>query len=423
MIRIEKNKRRLYFGAAAIMVAALFWSLDGVFLRPKFYELPAALIVFLEHFLGFIVLIPFIFLNWGKIKSINAKDWGALVWVSLFGGLLGTLMITKAFFAAVNGEVTFATVVILQKLQPFFALLMARIVLREKMKSGFYMWAALAILSAFILTFGKTGIEFSGLDVFSGAAFFAFLAAFAFGSSTVFGKRLVNHLDFGATTALRFGVTSVFALILILLNGDLGEIGAIDKLHWIYLGIIVMTSGAFAMFLYYFGLKRVSASSATICELFWPFSAVILDYFINHNTLNWLQIGASLLILFAFYKVVNTGQEKDKKIMFKVTNGQSRGEKLGYPTINLNRTDLDIPYGVYSVEALINGNQYDGLMHFGHKETFSEPVSTEVYFREFIFDIPAEIELGIKNKVREIKKFNNSEELKKQIQKDVEDFL
>ncbi|MBU0626331.1 DMT family transporter [Patescibacteria group bacterium] len=60
--------------------------------------------------------------------------------------------------------------------------------------------------------------------------------------------------------------------------------------HWLYLLIIVFTSGALAMFLYYFGLKRVKASQATILELFRPLSAVILDYSINGNILTPVQI-------------------------------------------------------------------------------------------------------------------------------------
>ena len=135
--KFNKIDKKLIIGALAIMLAALFWSLDGTFIRPKFYVLPAGLVVFLEHFLGFIVLSPFLFLGWQKIKSLSFKSWAAIAWVCFFGGALGTLMITKAFFAAVAGEVTFATVVILQKLQPVFVLLLARLILGEKLNRKF----------------------------------------------------------------------------------------------------------------------------------------------------------------------------------------------------------------------------------------------------------------------------------------------
>ncbi|MFA6455150.1 MAG: hypothetical protein WCV70_04820, partial [Patescibacteria group bacterium] len=68
MQKLLKLDNPWILGALAIMLAALFWSLDGVFIRPKFYVLPAALVVFLEHALGFLILCPFIFLSWPKIK-------------------------------------------------------------------------------------------------------------------------------------------------------------------------------------------------------------------------------------------------------------------------------------------------------------------------------------------------------------------
>ena len=403
------------------MLAALLWSLDGVFIRPKLYHYPAGLIVFLEHFLGFIVLSPFIILYWPKIKLLRKKDWGAIFWVSIFGGLIGTIMITKAFFSAVAGEVTFATVVILQKLQPFFALLLARIILKEKLKRKFYLWAIVAIIAAYFLAFGKTSLDFTGISFYSSAAFFAFLAAFAFGSSTVFGKRIVNHLDFKSTTALRFGITSILALLLIFLNQDLAKLSSLGGQEWKLLIIIVFTSGAGAMFIYYYGLKRVTASTATICELIWPLSAVILDYILNRNVLNYIQIIASLFLLIAFYQVIRGGQAKPVEFSAKILSGLGRGQRLGFPTINLDNTDLDINYGLYLAEAEVEGANYKGLLHFGSKDTFNEGASLELYIKENINTKERNnIKVRIIKKIRDIKKFASAEDLKLQIAKDIE---
>ncbi len=406
-------------GAGAIMLAALLWSLDGVFIRPKLYTLPAALVVFLEHALGFIFLFPFIILGWTKIKLLRKQDWVAIFWVSVFGGLLGTLMITKAFFAAVGGEVTFATVIILQKLQPIFALIMARLILGEKLARRFYFWAGLAILAAYFLAFGKTGLDLGEINFFHNAAWFAFLAAFAFGSSTVFGKRIVNHLDFKSVSALRFGLTGLLALILILLNGEIFTIGELSGWQWGLLFIIVFSSGAAAMFIYYFGLKRVTASTSTICELFWPFSAVILDYFLNKNVLNSVQIAAALVLLFAFYQVVKDGRAKQIKFRARIISGSGRGKRLGFPTLNLDKVDLDMDYGVYSVQAVMDGKQYRGLLHFGFKETFFEAPTLELFLQETV-SISGETEVKVIKKIRDIKKFDDADELKEQIKKDLE---
>jgi len=420
---IKKNlliDKSWIFGALAIILAAWLWSLDGVFIRPKFYVLPAALVVLLEHALGFLVLSPFIFLGWSKIKLLKSKEWAAIGWVAFFGGALGTIMITKAFFAALDGEVTFATVVLLQKLQPIFALIMARLILGERLKRSFYAWALIAIVAAYFLAFGKTGLRLGEINLLHNAAGYAAIAAFAFGSSTVFGKRIVNHLDFKSTAALRFGLTGLLVLVYALLIGDLFKLAAVTGGHWQYLILIVFTSGAAAMFLYYYGLKRVTASAATILELFWPFSAIILDYFINRNILSPAQLVASLVLLLAFLKIVFG--EKSPKFEFKakIRSGLGRGARLGFPTINLDNNQIDINYGVYLVESEISGKIHKGLLHYGQKETFNEPASLELHIKDFIAAASDKI-INIKEikKIREVIKFAGAEELKKQMALDL----
>lgn len=407
-------------GVLAIMLAALFWSIDGLFIRPSFYILPASLVVFWEHFLGFIVLSPFIYIYWPKIKTLSKKSWAAIAWLSLFGGLLGTIFITEAFFAAMDGEVSFATVVILQKLQPVFALLLARVILKEKLPRRFYFWAIVAIVASYFLAFAQSGWIISSLDWWHNAALFAFLAAFAFGSSTVFGKRIVNHLDYRAVAALRFGITSILALILIFLNGAWLKTTAISSEQWLFFILIVVTSGAGAMFIYYFGLKRLSASTATILELFWPFSALVLDYIFNHSYLNLTQSLAFLVLLLAFFKVSVFGKAKAITFSARVVKGQGKGRTIGLPTANLDKEDLDLPHGVYAVSVIVKGKSYLGLMHFGFKDVFAEAISLEVLIKDFTEDIYDEIiSVRVLQKIREIEKFNGPAELLAAVKNDL----
>jgi len=399
-------------GALAIMLAALLWSLDGMFWRPQFYILPASLVVFWEHFLGFVVLSPFLYIYRAQIRTLSRKSWAAVFWISLFGGLIGTVYITKAFFAAMDGEVSFATVVILQKLQPVFALLLARLVLKEKLPRAFYLWASLAIAASYVLAFGQHGLDITAIDWHHNAALFAFIAAFAFGSSTVFGKRIANHLDYKAVAALRFGLTSILALILIMVSGTAVLTKTISGSQWQLLVLIVLTSGAGAMFIYYFGLRRLSASAATILELFWPFSALVLDYIFNDSYLNWAQSLAFLVLLFTFFKV--SALSRPKKIIFsaKVIAGQGKGRTIGLPTANLDKNDLDIPHGIYAVKVSLEGKNYQGLMHFGFKDIFAEAVSLEVLIKDFSQDIYSQtLTVTVVEKIREVQKFAGKDEL------------
>ena len=415
----KKFNTTVLVGALAIMLAALFWSLDGTFIRPKLYSLPAGLVVFTEHLLGFIVLAPFLIPRLRQLKNLDKKSWGAAIWISFFGGFLGTLAITQAFFSAMDGVVTFATVVILQKLQPIFALLMARLLLKEKLSKQFYAWAGLAVVAAYFLAFGKHGLILKDINFWHSAAFYAIVAAFAFGSSTVFGKRLVNHLDYKSTAALRFGLTIIITGIYLIFSSGFSKYSIVSNTQWWMFALIVFTSGAVSMFVYYFGLRRVSASVATICELFWPFSAVILDYFFNHNTLNATQIVAALVMIGAIYMVVRRGRAPYLRFTAHAVPGEGRGKSLGTPTVNLDKTDLDLTHGIYTAKVSIDNRTYAALLHFGFKETFNDKLSLELFLHNFAGELyNREVTVEVLEKIRDVIKFPSREALISQMEED-----
>ena len=301
LLNISKN---YLIWSLAIIVAAVLWSLDGTLIRPHFYQFPAINIVFLEHLFGAILLSPFVFWWWNRIKTMWKSSIGSLLWVSFFWGLFGTLMITEAYFAAFRGETTFATVILLQKLQPFFALFLAGILLKEKLTKWFYTWAIVAIFSGYMIAFWSLGKSIFSLGISDNAALYAILAAFAFGSSTVFWKNLVSYLWFRISTALRFILTTILAGIVLFFISSFWSIASVTHFHWQLLILITCSSGAGALFLYYFGLKRVAASNATIFELAWPLSGIFFDWYFNGNILNSTQIIFSVLLLISFFMII-----------------------------------------------------------------------------------------------------------------------
>lgn len=293
----------------AVIIAATLWSLDGAIIRPNFYQFPALNIVLIEHVLWALLLSPFLFWWYKRIKTMKLQTFWSLLWVSLFGGLVGTLMITEAYFAAFRGETTLSTVIILQKLQPFFALALAAIILKERLSRRFYIWAVVAIFSAYMIAYGSLWKSIFDLSFANNAALYAFLAAFAFGSSTVFGKNLVSQLGFRISTALRFLVTSILACIAIVLFWNFIPLESFSSFHYQLFLFIVFTSGGGALFLYYYGLKKIPASSATIFELAWPLSGVFFDWYFNGNILNSTQILFSILLLVSFFAIISENKE------------------------------------------------------------------------------------------------------------------
>ena len=277
----------------AVVFAALLWSADG-FLRQELYSISSFLVVTLEHAFGALLFLPFLIKTWPEIKKLGQRGWISVLWISICGGILGTYFYTKAL--SYIDYIDLSVVVLLQKLQPIFAISLAAIILKEKLTQRFIGLALLAMVGAYLVTFGTTSIA-DWDDKTLIAALLATLAAFSWGSSTVLGKHALNRLPFTAVTALRLSLTAVFALIIFTVTSDGFGTLELTTHQWRNLVIIVMSTGAVALFIYYFGLKHMQASHATVYELTWPLSAVFLDWIIRGHMLGFAQIIGAILLL------------------------------------------------------------------------------------------------------------------------------
>jgi len=279
-----------------VVIAASLWAVDGIVLRPSLYSLPVPLVVFVESAVVAILLSPFFIKRFSSLKQLKKKDWLAFFGVALLGGAIGTMAITKALFYV--NFVNLSVVILLQKLQPVFAISLATIFLKEKLPKEFFLWAGLAIVGAYFMTFGTTLPNFSTGDKTTIATLFALLAAFSFSSSTVLSKRALRNVDYEMGTYLRFLFAMIIMLIIAASTGDISSLGEITTKQIIIFLIIAFTTGGAAIFLYYYGLKKISASVASICELAFPLTAVVLEYFVHGNILSPVQwIGAAILLI------------------------------------------------------------------------------------------------------------------------------
>ena len=108
---------------------------------------------------------------------------------------------------------------------------------------------------------------------------------------------LLGSLDFKDATFARYGMTSAMALFYLVVRGIGLPFASVTGANWVIVLIISLTTGSGAIFLYYYGLTRVRASVATICELSLPLAAVLLDYLVNDSVLGpWQWVGGGLLI-------------------------------------------------------------------------------------------------------------------------------
>lgn len=106
-----------------------------------------------------------------------------------------------------------------------------------------------------------------------------------------------------------------------------------------------------------------------------------------------------------------------------VVNGDKRGRKLGFPTANLEIDDnrAMLTNGVYIVRVSIGENNYNGIANIGDNPTFKVARRRlEVFIDDFSGDIYGEeIAVSFISKIREEKIFASVEDLKRQLQADL----
>jgi drug/metabolite transporter (DMT)-like permease len=119
----------------------------------------------------------------------------------------------------------------------------------------------------------------------------------------VLSKRALRNIDFELGTYLRFSITLILMLILVLSLGQFSDITTVSMHQALIFLLIAFTTGGPAIFLYYYGLKRISASVATICELSFPLTAVVLEYAVRGNLLNAVQWMGVAILFFGMVRV------------------------------------------------------------------------------------------------------------------------
>lgn len=106
-----------------------------------------------------------------------------------------------------------------------------------------------------------------------------------------------------------------------------------------------------------------------------------------------------------------------------VVHGDKRGQKIGYPTANIqpdNPQKIVPRHGVYAVWVRVEGKYYGGMMNIGIRPTFEGTEQTlEVHIFDFNENIYGkEVQVQFVNRVRDERSFNGPDELTNQLKED-----
>jgi DME family drug/metabolite transporter len=276
MNAVNEVSQRFRHGTGLIALAATLWGTDALFRRGVALELAAATVVFAEHVLLAGITAPLLWRDRQSLRKLSRGDWVAAVLIGAGASATATVLFTASFRF---GDPT--AVLLLQKLQPVIAVIAAMVLLKERLSARFGLYFFGAAAGAWLIAFADP----VAVTVASArAALLAVSAAALWAFGTVLGRRLAVHLAAPTLAALRFAIGLPASAILVAVfagpNGFGVPSGAIPPLV-----ALALVPGLLALWLYYRGLHTTPASIATLAELAFPLSAIIV---------NWLAFGATL---------------------------------------------------------------------------------------------------------------------------------
>lgn len=294
-IRLEK------VGPWLVFIAAMLWATDAPFRVHLTKELSSSFIVLAEHFVDVLFVLPILWWKRHELKNLGTKEWIAVLIIAIGSSALASVAFTKAF-SYVNPSVA----ILLQKLQPLIAIGLAASLLREELRSKFWLWAVVALGGAYLISFpGLRPQLFTG-EVFNPNTIgvsLALIAAVLWGAGTVLGKIVLTKASFQTMTSLRFVLAFVFLLAMNIWQKSIPPLSSVTNTDWLFLAIIAVTSGVVSLFIYYRGLQVTRASIATIAELGFPLAAVLVNYIFLDAKLSFVQALGMAILLFAIFRL------------------------------------------------------------------------------------------------------------------------
>ena len=106
-----------------------------------------------------------------------------------------------------------------------------------------------------------------------------------------------------------------------------------------------------------------------------------------------------------------------------VVTGAQRGRLLGFPTANLSQVETLIPpLGVYAARTTIQGTAWPVALNIGPNPTFGEDqLKLEAHVIGYSGDLYGQtLSLQLLDQLRGVKKFSGVEELREQLERDIE---
>src|SRR5213082_948267 len=199
-------KRRTNYGPWLVGLGAALWGTESAWRIPLNQLFDAQVIVFWEHVLILLMLLPLLLSRIADLPKIDARTWGYLIFSGFAGSAVGTVFFTLALK---YGNPTVVNVIL--NIQPVISTMGAFLLFGDRLARRFFLYAAIAVLAGIFLsvefpTLIGESFEKAGLNVGTG---YALVCALFWGLSTVAGRGVMvaMSLRLASSTRIVVGLT------------------------------------------------------------------------------------------------------------------------------------------------------------------------------------------------------------------------
>ncbi|MFS0869004.1 DMT family transporter [Paenibacillus xylanilyticus] len=295
------RKERSNTGFWLVVLGAALWGVDPLFRIILLQTMTSTQIVLVEHIIVSLIAIPVLWKFRADLKNLRARHWIAVIFISWGGSALATVLFTLAL---THNDPN--TVLLLQKMQPIFAIVLAKILLKETLPRRFGWLFIVALIGTYLLTFGFTLPLGNWNNWIHAGSLLSLGAAALWGGSTVMGRLMLGQTRYETVTSLRFVVALPLLIFMTWNEGAAWTLpSGTGEQAAVALNILgqALLPGLLSLLLYYKGLSSTKASVATLAELSFPMAGVLVNWIAFRTLITWEQLLGFILIWVALFAI------------------------------------------------------------------------------------------------------------------------
>ena len=291
-----------YYGLLAAILSPFFSSVSTIFKSEAAKDLSPLIVVSFGGIIGSVILFIIAALRKEKISrkllKDNLRDLSLLV---ILRFIIGELTMTYGLANTFAIKAIFFT-----KIEPFFVLVLAWFILKEKIKAKHLVLLTVHLAGAILLS---TGGFF--LIPHLGDLLIIF-AMFCFASSYISGKRIAHAIGSTLGSAIPMGIASLI-LFPFAVFSSYPNLFSYSSKGWGFLLVYVILFNVIALTLWYFSLKAVKGWIVSSLRYLGPILGAPVAYFLFGQTLSTTQVLGALIIISTSFVIAREHFRKEKK--------------------------------------------------------------------------------------------------------------